>query len=68
MNSLFVKPAEGRSVLNPDNAMQPLAAEGEPVPATIYWRHRIADGSVVEFQPAEIQPAPAPPARAPKSK
>jgi hypothetical protein len=69
MNTLLVKPADGRTVLNPDNGMRPLGAAGESVPATMYWRHRIADGSVVEVaaEPADI-PAPPVSARSAKSK
>jgi hypothetical protein len=57
MQSLHLRPKPAdRVVLNPDNANRPLLSEGEHVPASIYWHHRLRD-DVVEAVPAE-QPAP----------
>jgi hypothetical protein len=64
MQTLHLKPAEGFTILNPDNNYRPLRAEGEIVPASTYWRRRLAEGGVVEV--TESEPAP-PPAR-PKQK
>lgn len=43
---LFVKPAQGLKVRNPATG-QPIPIEGAKVPASPYWRRRLADGDVV---------------------
>lgn len=48
MNTFRLKPVDGQTVLNPDNGMRPLLPEGEVVPASIYWHHRIRDGVVAQ--------------------
>jgi hypothetical protein len=58
MEAIFVKPAEGMIVPNPDTNTA-LAPEGEMVPREIYWLRRIADGSVTLVeQPAAEATAP----------
>lgn len=47
---MFLKPAEGRPVADPDRGDE-LPAGGRDVPLTQYWQRRIADGDVVEGQP-----------------
>lgn len=44
-DKLTVKPATGLKIPNPDTGRD-LAAEGESVPNTTYWRRLIRDGSV----------------------
>ncbi|MDB5596285.1 MAG: hypothetical protein JWM36_3246 [Hyphomicrobiales bacterium] len=51
---LFVKPAAGAILPNPDRMFAPLAADGELVPDTAFWRRRIIAGDVTrEAVPAE---------------
>lgn len=52
----FIRPAEGKTCPKPDGA--PLAAEGEELPVTSYWRRRERDGDVVitARAPAERHP------------
>lgn len=45
---IFVTPLEGKTLLNPDNLHQPLKAEGEWVPDSIFWRRRVIHGDVVQ--------------------
>lgn len=47
---MYLKPAEGRIVADPDRGDE-LPAAGRDVPLTQYWQRRIADGDVVEGQP-----------------
>lgn len=54
--TLFVRPAEGLRVLDPET-LQPLPAEGRIVPPTSYWRRAINRGDV------QIARRPAPAAR-----
>ncbi|MGE0671969.1 MAG: DUF2635 domain-containing protein [Methylibium sp.] len=46
--SMFVVPAAGLTVLDPDTRM-PLGAEGGHVPRTTYWLRRLREGDVVEL-------------------
>ena len=47
---IAVKLADPKTtVRNPDRAFRPLKAEGELVPATVYWLRRIAQKDVVEI-------------------
>lgn len=49
-NSYHIKPKPAdRVVLNPDNGMRPLNSEGERVPRSIYWAHRLRDEVVEEI-------------------
>lgn len=48
MNAIFIKPAEGLLVRDPET-MQPLSAEGEHKPRTPHWARRLAAGDVVEM-------------------
>lgn len=47
---MYLKPAEGRTVADPDRGDE-LPAGGREVPLTQYWQRRIVDGDVVEGQP-----------------
>jgi hypothetical protein len=52
--------AEGAILPNPDRMFAPLAAEGELVPDTAFWRSRIMAGDVTrETVPAAAPQAPA---------
>lgn len=52
---LFVKPATGVSVVNPDTGL-PIPPEGACVPNDKYWRRRLNDGDVTEaVQPAAVK-------------
>jgi hypothetical protein len=58
MESIFVKPADGMMVRNPETNLF-LAPEGEMVPRDSFWLRRIADGSVtLADAPAAEQAAP----------
>lgn len=51
---MFVKPADGLLVPNPDAAPglpRHLAPAGAEVPDTEYWRRRLADGDVLPAEP-----------------
>ncbi len=49
---MFVKPADPKiKVRKPDRTH--LAADGEDVPDTTYWRRRLRDGDVVKSRPAK---------------
>ncbi len=55
---MFVKPAEGRAVRDPDSRAL-LAAEGEEKPDTRFWRRRVRDKDVVEAErPADVEAEP----------
>jgi hypothetical protein len=59
MRTIFVKPAAGRRVLDPDaTPPAPLPAEGKSVPKAAYWLRRIKEGSVIESSPPKT-PRPA---------
>jgi len=49
---MFLVPAEGRQVADPDRRDH-LPAEGREVVLTQYWQRRIADGDVVVGQPTK---------------
>lgn len=57
---IFVRPAEGLLVRHAAPERGHVAAEGEWVPLTPYYRRRLADGDLVEAA------APAPDAAAPR--
>jgi len=61
---MFVKPAPGRSVPNPERGFDLLPETGMIVPRTSYWLRRIADGDVSEG-PVAATAAPAPPVEPP---
>lgn len=50
--TIFLVPKAGLLVLNPDTG-KPLAAGGERLPKTVYWRRRLLEGSVSEGQPVD---------------
>ncbi len=55
---MFVKPAEGRAVRDPDSRAL-LAAEGEEKPDTRFWRRRVRDKDVLEAErPVEVEAEP----------
>ncbi|HEY0183522.1 MAG TPA: DUF2635 domain-containing protein [Rhodopila sp.] len=58
---MFVKPAEGMVIPDPDRC-DALPAEGRDVPASDFWMRRLRDGDVVEAETgaeprAEVKPA-----------
>lgn len=64
MKTLFIKPAPGRAVRDPDT-LEFLQPEGEEKPFTPYWCRRLDDGDVAEFaQNAAPALTPEKPARA----
>lgn len=69
MQTMHIKPKPAdRTVLNPDNAMRPLLAGGETVPASMYWQHRLRDDVVEAVDPDRESPAPVTVKTAAKSK
>lgn len=50
MQELYLKPRDGLQVRKPDGRV--LAAAGERVALTTYWRRRLRDGDVLEARPA----------------
>lgn len=48
---IFVRPARADVKVRVEHTRQHLAAEGESVPDTTYYRRRIADGDLVEVEP-----------------
>jgi len=48
---MFIKPAQGRSVPDPERGNTPLPPEGRDVEPTQYWQRRVNDGDVVEVSP-----------------
>lgn len=59
MKTLFIKPAPGRMVRDPDT-LEFLQPDGEEKPFTPYWCRRLDDGDVIEFDPnAAADDAPA---------
>lgn len=54
MKTLFIKPAPGRMVRDPDT-LEFLKPGGEEKPFTPYWCRRLDDGDVTELN--EVQPA-----------
>lgn len=46
MSKIFLKPAPGLAVINPQTD-KPLPPEGAAVELTTYWRRRLNDGDVV---------------------
>jgi len=54
---MYVKPAAGRSVPDPERGGL-LPSEGADVPDTQYWLRRLADEDVVKADPAPVK-APA---------
>ncbi|EER3108041.1 DUF2635 domain-containing protein [Escherichia coli] len=57
MKTIFIKPAPGRLIRDPDT-MCPLAQEGEEKPFTPFWCRRLDDGDVIQAEKAaEAAPA-----------
>jgi hypothetical protein len=52
--SKYLKPAQGRTVDQEDGT--PWPADGMDAPNTLFVRRRIADGDLIEAQPAAIEP------------
>lgn len=50
---MFVKPASGRQVPDPERGGI-LSPEGREVEANVFWLRRLSEGDVVEF---EVKPA-----------
>ncbi|HHR4052798.1 TPA: DUF2635 domain-containing protein [Salmonella enterica] len=57
MKTLFIKPAPGRMVRDPDT-LDFLQPGGEEKPFTPYWCRRMDDGDVIEFTPDEVSASP----------
>lgn len=57
MTRIYVKPAEGRAVPDPDNGYQLLPKNGGPVPDNAYWQRRLKDKDVIKSE-APDEPAP----------
>lgn len=51
---MYVKPAPGRTVPDPDRG-DILPAEGREVPETQYWLRRLADGDIERDLPAKAK-------------
>lgn len=51
MKTIFIKPAPGRLIRDPDT-MRPLAQEGEEKPFTPFWCRRLDDGDVIQAEKA----------------
>ncbi|EER1520968.1 DUF2635 domain-containing protein [Escherichia coli] len=49
MKTIFIKPAPGRLIRDPDT-MRPLAQEGEEKPFTPFWCRRLDDGDVIDIE------------------
>ncbi|EHR5691828.1 DUF2635 domain-containing protein, partial [Escherichia coli] len=47
MKTIFIKPAPGRLIRDPDT-MRLLAQEGEEKPFTPFWCRRLDDGDVIQ--------------------
>lgn len=56
MKRVFIIPAPGRAVPDPD-AKDLLPATGREVPRTAYWVRRLSEGDVVEKPAKPIKPA-----------
>ncbi|EJO9392982.1 DUF2635 domain-containing protein [Escherichia coli] len=57
MTTIFIKPAPGCLIRDPDT-MKPLAQEGEEKPFTPFWCRRLNDGDVIVVEKA-VEAAPA---------
>lgn len=59
---ILVQPGEGRRVPRPPRRNPPVYFPAEPTEVDVdrYVARRIADGDLVEVQPAAAKPAPAP--------
>ena len=51
MTTIFIKPAPGCLIRDPDT-MKPLAQEGEEKPFTPFWCRRLNDGDVIVVEKA----------------
>lgn len=49
---MFIKPAPGLTVRDPDRGLAPIPVDGIEVPNSSYWLRRLADGDVVDATPA----------------
>lgn len=56
MKSVFLKPATGCVVPNPDRGGF-LAEQGEEIILTAYWQRRLNDGDVVQEKPIKTKGA-----------
>jgi hypothetical protein len=56
---MFVKPAAGAILPDPDHGYEPLPSEGRDVPESDFWLRRLRDGDVFEANAPKI-PAVAP--------
>lgn len=54
MTRIYVKPAEGRAVPDPENGGELLPAAGRAVPNTVYWQRRLKVADVIKAAPPEV--------------
>lgn len=64
MTRLYVKPAEGRTLRDPERGYEAVLPTGKHVPRTNYWLRRIKHGDAIEAKP----PKPEKPAKATSAK
>lgn len=57
MTRIYVKPAEGRAVPDPENGYQLLPAAGGLVPNNVYWQRRLKVEDVIASAAPEEVPA-----------
>lgn len=50
---MFVKPKNSETVVRDPQTRALLPADGRNVPDSTFWRRRLADGDVVEAEPAK---------------
>lgn len=63
MQNVFLKPAVPGAIVPDPETHQPLKAEGEWKPQSMYWARRILDKDVIEATPPkEAAPVAPPPA------
>ncbi|NMY73802.1 DUF2635 domain-containing protein [Pseudomonas sp. WS 5071] len=51
---MYLKPAQGRDVPDPEKGGELLPETGAQVPHNAYWQRRINDGDAVESKPAKV--------------
>lgn len=51
MNHVYLKPERPNLIVRKPDTRLPLAADGEYVVMTAYWKRRLADGDVVRGKP-----------------
>ncbi|WP_205884296.1 MULTISPECIES: DUF2635 domain-containing protein [Pseudomonas] len=54
MKRIYLKPAQGRDVPDPEKGGELLPETGAQVPHNAYWQRRINDGDAVESKPAKV--------------